>query len=200
MTAGGGAEHEGLAPTIVAALDRLARGQRSFRQAVASDLKLTPLQVEILSTIAAGPPPQPLVGLLARELGVSQPTITDAAAVLESKGLLRRRIDDGDRRRSVLSLTRRGAQVVERITAADRRIVEAIGAASSAAQADAVEALFALIARLVDAGIIDVARTCTTCRYLDAHRGRRRCRLLEIDLGPAELRVNCPEHEPSTAD
>lgn len=199
MTPDGDPPPEALAATVVAALDRLARGQRSFRQAVASAHGLTPLQSEILSTVAAGPPPRPLVGLLARELGVSQPTITDAVNALEAKGLLQRRTDDFDRRQSVIGLTRRGAKVVDQITAADRRILEAVGAASPAAQATAVEVLLDLIAQFVAAGIVDVARTCTTCRFFDAVGGRHRCTLLDMELGPADLRVNCPEHERSTA-
>lgn len=200
MTSGGDRPPATLATTIAEALDRLARGQRSFRQAVASEHGLTPLQVEILTTIAAGPPPRPLVGLLARELGVRQPTITDAIAALEQKELVRRRADDADRRRSVFSLTRRGARLVERITAADRRIVDAIASASISDQETAVEVLLDLIARFVDAGIVDVARTCPTCRYFEASDGgRRRCGLLRIELRPADLRVNCPEHEPAGA-
>jgi DNA-binding MarR family transcriptional regulator len=171
-----------LAATIVAALDRLARGQRTFRQAAASEHGLTPLQIEILATVAAGPPPEPLVGLLARELGVTQP-----------------RADEADRRRSILSLTHQGSTVVGRVASAERRIVEAVAGAAPADQEAAVVVLLGLIARFVDAGIIEVARTCMTCRYHELAAGRHHCALLGVDLVPATLRVNCPEHEPSNA-
>jgi DNA-binding MarR family transcriptional regulator len=188
-----------LAATVVAALDRLARGQRTFRQAAASEHGLTPLQIEILATVAAGPPPEPLVGLLARELGVTQPTVTDAVHSLVAKGLLQRRADEADRRRSILSLTHQGSTVVGRVASAERRIVEAVAGAAPADQEAAVVVLLGLIARFVDAGIIEVARTCMTCRYHELAAGRHHCALLGVDLVPATLRVNCPEHEPSNA-
>ena len=59
---------------VVDALARLARGQRAHRQAVATQHNLTPLQLELLVTLGQAPPPEPLVGALARELAVTQPT------------------------------------------------------------------------------------------------------------------------------
>ncbi len=44
-----------------------------------------------------------------------------------------------------------------------------------------------------------VARICPTCRYhrepetFDDDDGR--CALLDLDLGPGDVRVDCPEHE-----
>jgi DNA-binding MarR family transcriptional regulator len=188
---------DALAATIVAAIDRLARGRRVFRQAVAFEHGLTPLQTEILATIAAGPPPEPLVGLLARELGVTQPTVTDAVRALEAKGLLQRRTDKVDRRRSVLVLTVYGSTMAERVARADRLIVEAIADAPQAEQEAAIEVLLDLIAHLVDAGVIDIVRTCTTCQYHERVDGRHRCSLLDADLVPATLRLNCPDHRRS---
>ena len=60
----------------------------------------------------------------------------------------------------------------------------------------ALEVLLALIGTMVDAGIIDVARTCGTCRFhrYEPETGHR-CVLLGIQMLPPDLRVNCPEHE-----
>src|SRR5690554_5404810 len=77
-----------VAVKMVAALDRLARAQRQLRQSAASRLGLTALQAELVTMLAAGPPPEHVVGELASELGVRQPTLTDSAAALERKGLL----------------------------------------------------------------------------------------------------------------
>ncbi|HZA78857.1 MAG TPA: MarR family winged helix-turn-helix transcriptional regulator [Acidimicrobiales bacterium] len=190
---------DSLAAKVVAALDRLARGQRSFRQAVASRHGLTPLQAEILSTLAQGPPPEPLVGRLATELGVAQPTVTDSLQSLEAKRLLRRAVDPADRRRTVVALTRRGAALAHELAASDRTLTGAVCAMRTPTQETTLEVLLGLIAQLVAAGVIDVARTCTTCRFHRFHAGRHRCALLDIDLPPADLRVNCPDHQPRTA-
>jgi DNA-binding MarR family transcriptional regulator len=182
---------------IVAALDRLARGQRSHRQATASKLGLTPLQLELMRAIAGGPPPEPAVGLLALELGVSQPTATDSLLALERKGLLTRRREPTDRRRTTVALTDAGRRLVDQCSGADRDLREGVAGLDRSDQETMLEALLALITHLVNAGVIDVARTCLSCRYHEHHPGQaHRCKLLEVDLPPAELRVNCPEHEP----
>jgi DNA-binding MarR family transcriptional regulator len=182
---------------IVAALDRLARARRSHRQATASKLGLTPLQLELMSAIADGPPPEPLVGLLALELGVSQPTVTDSLLALERKRLLTRHRAPTDRRRTTVALTDAGWRLVHECSRADRDLREGVAALDRGEQETTLEALLALIGHLVNVGVIDVARTCLCCRFHEHTPGQaHRCRLLEVDLPTADLRVNCPEHEP----
>ena len=64
-------------------------------------------------------------------------------------------------------------------------------------QESTLESMLRLIGLLLDVGIIDVARTCFTCRF---HRQLsdtgHHCGLLGIDLQTADLRVNCAEHQP----
>jgi hypothetical protein len=47
---------------------------------------------------------------------------------------------------------------------------------------------------------VSVARLCLTCRFFgpDAHPGaarRHHCALLDLPLGDAALRVDCPDHQ-----
>jgi len=185
-----------LAAKVVAALDRIARGQRSRRQATASRLGLTPLQAELLRTISEGPPPVPTVGRLAVELGVSQPTVTDSLRALERKDLLVRREDRSDARRTVLSLTDQGRRQVQELTAGEAELVTAVAAMDSERQESTLGSLLALMAAMVDTGTLQVARTCLTCRFHQLQRadGAHHCTLLGQDLRPGDLRVNCPEH------
>ena len=148
--------------------------------------------------LAAGPPPEPLVGLLAVELGVSQPTITDSLHALERKGLIERRRALADGRRTAIALAAAAAPVVDELAAADRALLGGVAALDAGRQTATLETLLGLIAHLVGTGTIDVARTCLTCRFHDEPTvGGHRCTLLDIDLPPAELRVNCREHEPA---
>ncbi len=188
---------DAVAAKVVAALDRLGRGLRSHRQAVATRHHLTPLQLELLAAVAEAPPPEPLVGALARELAVSQPTVTDSLRALADKGLLVRRPDPADRRRTVVSMTPAGSVLADQLSAADRTVRDAVAALDPGRQEEVLGALLDVIATFVDAGVIDVARTCTTCHH---HRtsadGGHHCTLLGLDLAPVELRVNCPDHAP----
>lgn len=188
---------EALPGKIAAALDRLARGQRAHRQAVATRHGLTPLQLDVLGALRDGPPPEPLVGLLATELGVAQPTVTDSVRALERKGLVRRHRDAHDGRRAALTLTAAGHRLASDLDVVDDALVHAAGALPLAVQEAVFEALLALIAHLVDTGAITVARTCLTCRYHHHDGSTHRCALLDVDLPRGELRVNCPEHQPA---
>jgi len=185
---------------VVDALARLARGQRAHRQAVATQHNLTPLQLELLVTLGQAPPPEPLVGALARELAVTQPTATDSLRSLEDKGLVTRGPDPTDRRRTTVALTPAGTAVLDQVATADRTMLDAVADLPADRQEAALGSLLDLIATMVDAGIVDVARTCTTCHHhrLDDN-GSHRCTLLEVSLAPAELRVSCPDHRPLAA-
>ncbi|GAB2524662.1 MarR family transcriptional regulator [Nocardia heshunensis] len=183
---------------MVAALDRIARGVRAHRQAIASRTGLTPLQAELLRVLADGPPPEPLTGLLATELGVSQPTVSDSLLALERKGHVARQPAPGDRRRSTIVLTPAGTKLSAELAAGDAVLRDCVGALPATQQDQTLRTLLDLIAGLLDAGVVQVARTCTTCRYFrPAHTGVPHCELLGQPLPPADLRVNCPEHQPA---
>lgn len=185
---------EGLAAKITAALDRLARARRLQRQSDATLHGVTPLQLDLLTILAEGPPPEPTVGLLATEVAVTQPTATDSLQALVSKGLVERRRDPTDRRRSWIELTAAGQELVGDLSRTDDDLTAAVASLPQPVQEATLEALLTLIARLVETGAIQTARTCLTCRY-HQHDGRmHHCTLLGIDLPPADLRVNCPEH------
>lgn len=188
---------DALAGTLAAAFDRLMRARRLQRQQIATQHRLSPLQVDLLTMVSQGSPPEPTVGALATELGVSQPTATESLRTLERKGLVERRRADDDRRRRSVHLTSVGTRLAHALEAADRQLVSALSSLDSSTQETVLHALLSVIAGLVDAGAITVARTCLTCRFhrSDAH-GAHHCTLLARDLAPGELRVDCAEHEP----
>lgn len=186
------------AERIVDALDRIARGLRTHRQAVAGGLGLTPLQLDLLIAVgelpASAGPATP--GVLAREVGVRQPTATEALATLEHKGRIRRGADATDRRRTVVELTDAGRAAVTEARLGRRLIEDRLREEPEGAQGASLETLLAIIGGLLDAGVLSVARTCTTCRFYERHDGGARCGLLEMPLPSTALRVDCPEHEP----
>ena len=185
---------------IIAALDRLTRAQRAHRRVTAERLGLTPLQIELLRTLAGGVPPVPVIGQLAAEVAVSQPTVTDSIRTLERKGLIVRRRDPADARRTRVVLTAVGLEVASAVEASDEHLVDAVAGLNRGQQETTLETLLALIARLVETGTITVTRTCLTCRFHEPTGPTgHHCTLLASDLPVAELRVNCAEHQHAKA-
>jgi DNA-binding MarR family transcriptional regulator len=190
--------HPSLDAKIVGALDWAgeALGGLARRAAAAHDLSVT--QMRVLARLHAGPPPQALTSELARELGVSGPTVSDALGALRRKGLVERSADPADRRRQVLRLTAAGHSAS---LAVSRWTAPAEVATSGIPQADGealLSALLDVLARLDGAGLISVTRACTTCAHFSKDKATGHpvlhCGYFGSALSPSDLRVDCAQH------
>ncbi len=100
-------------------LVRLFFAQRASLPPLAAELQLSPAQCHVLHLIE---PDRPIpMGELAETLGCDASNVTGLVDRLESRGLVRRRPSEGDRRVKVLILTPTGARLravlVDRMTA-----------------------------------------------------------------------------------
>lgn len=183
---------------VLAAVERLGRALRAARQQAATRHGLSLLGVSVLETLADRRSRR--VGDLALELDVTQPTVSDAVAALERHGLIERHRDPADLRSTLVGLTRSGARVAAAVAS---ELAPLLAAATGAAteRATTLRTLLGEIARLQDAGVITVNRSCLTCRHYQPPGGRSlaRCLLLGTALADRDLRLDCPEHEPVPA-
>jgi MarR family transcriptional regulator, organic hydroperoxide resistance regulator len=102
------------------------------------------LVVRVLGEESADTP-----GALARMLHLHPSTLTGVLQRLERRGLIERSVENADRRRSRLTLTRRGEQINTRNTGTVESAIEATLQRVSAADADAaVRVLLAVAATL----------------------------------------------------
>jgi DNA-binding MarR family transcriptional regulator len=189
---------------LVAALERIGQALRVELRERAAQEGLTPTQAQILLHLASERPPRRRVSALAAALDVRQPTISDAVAALERKGLLERRRDRADARATNLRLTARGRAVGDRLGAWDERARTEVRRLPQKARERSLSLLLDLIAGLQRAGLVGVARTCPTCRFFRfearPHAARpHHCALLGLPLGPGDLRLDCPEHQQRAA-
>ncbi len=187
---------------LIAAVDRLGRALRVVRQEVATELQVSLLQLQIIEHIDRLGPRR--VGLLASELDVTPPTVSDAVAVLRRKGLLERRPDPDDGRSTLSALTKKGERLA--VTARDALARDALhgGLAgdrvdSEQDQATALKVVLGEIHRMQQAGVITVNRSCFSCSHYQrpTKSSQGRCLLLQTDLTNADVRVDCPEHKPA---
>ncbi len=190
---------EGVDPKLLAAIDRLGQALRVQMGQVARTHGLTSTQLSLLLRLRVDPPERRRVGALAAELDVTLPTVSDSLTTLERKGLVERAPDPSDGRGVRIVLTDRGHDVAEAADAWQVQAQQILGYVSERDKERALGFLIGLLGELHRQGLVSVARMCTTCRFFREGQGRHgeqhRCALLDIDLGPADLRVDCPEHE-----
>lgn len=191
-------EPEGpLASRIAAGLHKigLAMKQQSWVQANEDGLSAT--QGQILAALATH---GPLTGTeLGQRLGVTLPTISDSVRVLVDKALVTRAPDPRHPRASLLTLTRKGAQLGARA----RSWPEFMAAAVADLSVDEQRAFFAGVVKMIrslqDQGLIPVSDMCVTCVHFrpNVRPGAtpHHCGLVDAPLANEQLRLDCPDHE-----
>jgi DNA-binding MarR family transcriptional regulator len=101
--AAGGSEHSALCLRLVQLFPRVIRGMRRWqdRAAPPAPAPLSPRHVAALEQIRGGPV---TVGELASRLGLTLPTVSGVLADLDRAGLVERRPDPADRRRTIVQI------------------------------------------------------------------------------------------------
>lgn len=167
---------------------------------------LTPTQNQILAFIAARGPQHPRSGDAADSLGITPQTASVAISALVSKGLVIKLPDAGDRRASVLRLTRQGEAAARLATQWPAFLTAAMQDLDPAERQAFLRILIKLIRRLQADGEIVPQRLCITCAHFrpNAHSGRggapHHCALMDLALAEVDLRIDCPEHLPAAAE
>ncbi len=185
---------------LVAALERIGQALRLQLRDEAKRHGLSPTQLQLLIRLSHAPAQSHRVVPLAQELDVTQPTISDAMGALRSKGLVARRRSAADARAWTLELTERGQALAAGVSEWHDRTRTQLATLPAADKEQTLRVLLETISRLQQTGVITVARLCLTCRFYrpDAHPAETRrdhCALLDLPLGPSDLRVDCPEHQ-----
>ena len=103
VDAAGGSEHSALCLRLVQLFPRVIRGMRRWqdRAAPPAPAPLSPRHVAALEQIRGGPV---TVGELASRLGLTLPTVSGVLADLDRAGLVERRPDPADRRRTIVQI------------------------------------------------------------------------------------------------
>lgn len=179
---------------LIAAIERLGRALRVARQAVATQFHISLLQLQIIEHLDALGPRRG--GLLANELDVTPPTVSDALTSLNDKGIIERRPDPDDGRATQVALTRAGKKLAARASASLAPSLHDDRVGSDHDHATALKVVLDEIHRLQLAGVISINRSCLSCSHYqqpdDGNPGR--CLLLRTELALADLRVDCAEH------
>lgn len=183
---------------IAAGLSRIGLVLRHHAQGAARTHRLTPLQAQALGVLR-GRPDGLRVRTLARELAVTDATVSDAVSTLVSKRLVAKRPDPEDHRAVRLSLTGRGGRIAEEAALWPDFLREALGELPASDVSALLRVLVGLIRALERSGEIPVSRMCVSCRYFSPNRYRRgkphHCGFIDAPIGTDDIRFDCPDFE-----
>ena len=194
------AQHDDVDARIVAALERLSQVFRVRLREEARRRNLSPIQAQFLIYLLHHDVELRRVSRLAREFDLTQATVSDAVASLETKELLRGEQWPDDRRVVTLRLTPEGEKLATTLSNWADPIKEHVDGFSPGERETVMRFLMELAGSLQRYGLITVARMCVTCRFFrrNVRPGEflpHHCGLLDVPLGGSNLRVDCPEHE-----
>ena len=128
------------APEIVASLRRLLARITGDSSGVWMELAVTMPQMKVLMLLRGNGAMR--VGVLARDLHVSTPTITGIVDRLVRQGMVERGDDPGDRRVVLNVLTPQGEALMERVQRrGDEELQRVVGALSAGEQAEIARSL-----------------------------------------------------------
>ena len=188
-----------LASQVYTGLAKISMALRSQAWAELWPHEINPTQGAILSMLDRHDEPVRL-GDIARELGVTAPTVSFSVKVLAAKRMVQVRKAADDSRARAISITRSGRDAARLAQGLPDAMARAAAALSLEEQAALLKALMIMIREMQLAGTMPVARMCVTCRFFrpDAHPGTatpHHCNFVDAPFGDRALRLDCPEHE-----
>jgi DNA-binding MarR family transcriptional regulator len=187
------AQHQSASRKIVIALERIAEAFRVLLWNEGKALGLSPIQIQTLIFLLFHEPEKRKVSFLAGEFNMTKATISDAVKALEQKGLIEKEYEPHDTRSYVIHLTERGRELAQQTSLFAGELLAPIEKMAESEQENLLLGLLEIIRHLNSAGVITPQRMCYTCAHYASDPPY--CRLLNQALAPADVRVDCPEHQ-----
>ncbi len=181
---------------VIAGVERLSTVFKSGLQATAKKYKLTPLQAQLLIFIAEHKSGLCSVTSLAAEFSVTKATVSDSLKTLVNKGYLEKIYNPNDARAFHLSIVATAKPMVSELSQFGSTMADLVKSMGDHEIEHFSELILKMLALCGQAGLIS-ARQCYSCRYYEAKAKGFHCHLMKADLPPAELRLDCPEHQKS---
>jgi DNA-binding MarR family transcriptional regulator len=196
-----GDRQESPAVKLALGLFRIGQALSHARGLAAAGQGVSPLQLQVLIDLCQEAGGAASAVELARRHGIAAPSMSDSLAGLARRRLIARRACEEDARRRVLTLTPKGRALAQRALDELDRLVGVCADMPRDQRDQALATAVDLIARFNELGWIRADRMCTTCRSFErghapGSNGPHYCRLIERPLVAADLRVDCPEHQP----
>jgi DNA-binding MarR family transcriptional regulator len=182
---------------ILIGLEKIGMALKSQSWQDAGQQGLTPTQGQILSLLVntGG------VGLseVAKNLGVTAATASDAVASLVDKGLVQKTRSPTDGRAIAITLTASGQQSAGQTATWSDFLLATVDELTAEEKVIFLRGLIKIIKKLQEQGKISVAKMCVTCSFFQPDRYPNSkqphyCGLVDAPFADGNLRINCAEH------
>ena len=188
---------EPISRRVTAGLTKIGLVLRTQAWKGAGSAGVTPTQGNALGALRDSPDGMKL-SAVAKVLGVSAPTASDAMNALVAKGLVVKQ-GGADRRSISLVLSPEGQAAADQTREWPTFLADAVETLDGDEQAVLLRALVKVIRSLQVAGDVPLQRMCVTCRYFRpcAHNDQlnpHHCAYVDAPFGDRHLRLNCGEH------
>lgn len=188
-------QQEDLDSRLVVAFEKMAEVFRVLLWDQAKVYGLSPIQMQILIFLKNHEPSLGKPALLASELNVTKPTISDALKSLVAKGLINSKPNPNDSRSRLLTLKAKGTTLTEKIESFPQPLQNQLAKMGSTEKSIVLERMLTLIDGLATSDVISTQRMCYSCSHYKGDRHHdHHCTLLEKRLSKETLRIDCPEH------
>jgi DNA-binding MarR family transcriptional regulator len=182
---------------VIVALERLSEAFRVALWDEAKQLGLSPIQIQLLIFMRYHQPDQCKVSYLAHEFNLTKPTISDAVKLLETKALIVKTPEAADSRSYRMALTDAGRALADRTAFFASAFRDALADAAPTEKETLYLSLVAVIGNLNRRGLIVQQRMCLNCRFFSTVADAPYCTLLQQSLANGQVRVDCPEFDPT---
>lgn len=188
-------QQQDLSGKIVIGLERISEVFKLLLWDKSKVTGLSPIQIQLLLFLSNHKETLCNISHLAKEFNVTKPTISDAVRVLEKKGHIEKCYTQTDHRSYTIILSASGNQIVKDTYNFIEPIQNQINKLDQVQLEDLFKTLSELIYKLNRAGILQVQRTCFSCKFYRKQAKGHYCMLLEKELLNNEIRLDCPEFE-----
>ncbi len=174
---------------IIFLLEKICQAYKNNLWQIAYREGLTPTQMEILQIVLSYPKAN--ISHIAKELGISKPTVSQAVNTLIKKGMLIHNFDPLDKRKKILNLTSKARKFLKRIRKLNDCLLNCINQIDPDQQNYLYKILLIIIKEMHEKGIFKLIRFCPFCanRISDS---QSICIITNRPVSPENFRPNCP--------
>ena len=193
-------ESNSLERKIVISLERISNAFRVLLWEKAKLHNISPIQIQIMLFLGSHSGDKRNISYLAKEFNLTKATLSDAIKSLVLKGYANFKQNSIDKRTKEIVITPKGKKIISQIQDYSLPLIDITKKMDNQEKIVLYNSLLRIIEQLVLSDHLLVQRMCLSCKFYQIINNKMYCNLLEKELHPDELRIDCPDYKQKTED